>query len=111
MSQLEMNFDSVKNASNSNASMVCLITEIAERKLRAKELAAELAVLEAKLKANLKELPGMEFSEFGVSAKYSTYNQIRVDSKRLAKDNPDIYLEFAVETECSKLIVKIEEAE
>jgi predicted phage-related endonuclease len=88
-----------------NINLETLIKERNKYKSIADAAAKEQRALETAIKAALKELPGLEYFGNEYHAKLSVFDSVRIDTKALKIDFPEIYTEYGKISLTEKLTI------
>lgn len=88
-----------------NINLESLIKERNKYKSIADAAAKEQRALETAIKAALKEIDGLEYIGIEYHAKLSVFDSVRIDTKALKIDFPEIYSEYGKITVTEKLTI------
>ena len=90
---------------NTNISLETMIKERNKYKSIADAATKEQKALETAIKEELKKLDGLEFFGIEYHAKLSVFDSVRIDTKALKLDFPEIYSEYGKVSVSEKLTI------
>ena len=88
-----------------NSNLETMIKERNKYKSIADAAAKEQKALETAIKEELKKLDGLEFFGLEYHAKLSVFDSVRIDTKALKIDFPEIYSEYGKVSVSEKLTI------